>query len=118
MIDLFTQAIDTAISNAPANAVDNKLTHAQLVDRMAYLKSAIAALKEEESAIKGQLIDANLRVYESAFYRCTVAEITGGTKTDWQALALSMKPSKQRIVAHTVPTAGYFRIDVRAKKTS
>jgi len=118
MNDLFNQAIDNAIANAPPSAKDNKLTDAQCVDRLAYIKSAIAALKEEEGLIKDQLIAANQRVYESDFYRCTVAEVAGGTKTDWQALALSMKPSKQRIVAHTMPTAGYFRIDVRAKKTS
>lgn len=118
MTTTFNNAIDTAIANAPANAVDNNLTPEQAVDRLAYIKSAIAALKEEETACKDILITHGMRAYESAFYRATVAEITGGTKTDWQALAMSMKPSKQKIVAYTSPTAGYFRIDVRAKKTS
>ena len=34
------------------------------------------------------------------------------------ALAMRLKPSKQKIVAYTEQTAGYFRVDVRAKKTS
>lgn len=114
----FNTAINTAIANAPANALDNTLTPAQAVDRLAYIKSAIASLKEEETACKNVLITHGMRAYESDFYRATVAEVAGGTKTDWQALAMSMKPSKQKIVAYTSPTAGYFRIDVRAKKTS
>jgi hypothetical protein len=118
MTTTFNNAIDTAIANAPANAVDNVLTPEQAVDRLAYIKSAIAALKEEETACKDILITHGMRAYESSFYRATVAEVAGGTKTDWQALAMSMKPSKQKIVAYTSPTAGYFRIDVRAKKTS
>jgi len=117
-MNAITNAINTAIANAPTTAVDNTLTPAQLVDRLAYIKSAISTLKEEEALIKDRLILGNQRAYESDFYRCTVAEVASGTKTDWQGLALSMKPSKQRIVAHTVATAGYFRIDVRAKKTS
>lgn len=118
MDNMFLKAIDTAITNAPTNAIDNKLTPEQAVDRLAYIKSAIAALKEEEAACKDILITHGMRAYESAFYRATVAEVAGGTKVDWQALAMSMKPSKQKIVAYTSPTAGYFRIDVRAKKTS
>ena len=118
MNELFTQAIDNAITNAPRSALANDLTPAQAVDRLAYIKSAIASLKEEEQACKNILITHNQRVYESDFYRCTVAEVAGGTKTDWQALAMSLKPSKQKIVAYTSATASYFRIDVRAKKTS
>ena len=115
--NLFTKAIDNAVKNAPTS-VTVATTPEQAVDRLAYIKSAIAALKEEEAACKDILITHGMRAYESAFYRATVAEVAGGTKTDWQALALSMKPSKQKIVAYTSPTAGYFRIDVRAKKTS
>lgn len=114
----FNNAIDTVITNAPQSAINGVLTPEQAVDRLAYLKSAIASLKEEEAACKDILITGNQRAYESAFYRATVAEVQGGTKVDWQALAMSMKPSKQRIVAHTSSTAGYYRIDVRAKKTS
>ena len=79
---------------------------------------ALAALKEEEQACKDILITSNIRTVESDFYRCTVAEVAGGTKVNWQALAMSMKPSKQKITAYTEETAGYFRVDVRAKKTS
>jgi hypothetical protein len=114
----FNEAIDNTIANAPASAMTNDLTPVQAVDRLAYIKSAISALKEEEMACKDVLIKHNQRAYESDFYRCTVSEVAGGTKVDWQGLALSMKPSKQRVVAHTMATAGYFRVDVRAKKTS
>lgn len=115
---LFTNAIDTAIANAPLSALTNKLTPEQAVDRLAYIKSAIASLKEEETACKDILITNNQRAYESSFYRATVSEVAGGTKVDWQAMAMSFKPSKQKIVAYTAPTAGYYRVDVRAKKTS
>jgi hypothetical protein len=118
MNTLFNNAIDTAVHNAPTSALTNKLTPEQAVDRLAYIKSAISELKEEEAACKTILINGNQRAYESNFYRATVAEVTGGTKVDWQALAMSMKPSKQKIVAYTSSTAGYYRIDVRAKKTS
>jgi len=97
----FNQAIDNAVHNAPTSALTNKLTPEQAVDRLAYIKSAIASLKEEETACKDILITHNQRAYESDFYRATVAEVAGGTKVDWQALAMSMKPSKQKIVAYT-----------------
>lgn len=118
MNTLFNNAIDNAIANAPMSAMKHDLTPAQAVDRLAYIKGAISALKEEETACKTILITHNQRAYESDFYRATVAEVAGGTKVDWQALAMSMKPSKQKIVAYTSATAGYFRVDVRAKKTS
>lgn len=114
----FNQAIDNAIANAPTSAVNGVLTPAQAVDRLAYIKSAIASLKEEEAMCKDVLITSNQRVVESDFYRCTVAEVAGGTKVNWQALAMSFKPSKQKLVAYTEATSGYFRVDVRAKKTS
>jgi hypothetical protein len=110
----FIETINSSFPNAPVATA----TPEQAVDRLAYIKSAIAALKVEEAACKDLLISHNRRAYESDFFRCTVSEVAGGTKIDWQAMAVSMKPSKQRIVAHTVSTAGYFRIDVRAKKTS
>jgi len=105
----FITALNSTIPNAPVAMT----TPEQAVDRLAYIKSAIAALKVEEAACKDVLISHNRRAYESDFFRCTVAEVAGGSKIDWQALASSMNPSKQRIVAHTVSTAGYFRIDVR-----
>ena len=110
----FIETINSSFPNAPVAMT----TPEQAVDRLAYIKSALAALKVEEAACKDLLISHNRRAYESDFFRCTVSEVAGGTKIDWQAMAVSMKPSKQRIVAHTVSTAGYFRIDVRAKKTS
>ena len=110
-------AVNKAINNAPA-AVGPTMTPEQAVDRLAYIKSAIATLKEEEAACKDVLITCNQRVVESDFYRCTIAEVASGTKVNWQALAMSMKPSKQKITAYTEETAGYFRVDVRAKKTS
>lgn len=115
----FIEAIDSVIPNSPRLG-DTKLeqTLSAAVDRLAYIKSAIAALKEEEQFCKDVLIAANVRVAESSFYRCTIAEVAGGTKVNWQALAMSLKPSKQKIVAYTEQTAGYFRVDVRAKKTS
>jgi hypothetical protein len=114
----FNQAIDNAIANAPVSAKTAWLTPEQAVDRLAYIKSAISALKEEETMCKDILITGGMRAYESDFYRVTVAEVAGGTKTNWQALAMSMKPSKQRMAAYIESTAGYFRVDVRAKKTS
>lgn len=110
----FITATNTAYTNAPVTV----RTPEQAVDRLAYIKAAIAALKEEEALCKDVLIASNQRVVESDFYRCTVAEVAGGTKVNWQALAMTFKPSKQKIVAYTEATAGYFRVDVRAKKTS
>jgi hypothetical protein len=116
-MNMFTNAVNKAINNAPAT-VSASMTPEQAVDRLAYIKGAIAALKEEEQACKDILITSNIRTVESDFYRCTVAEVAGGTKVNWQALAMSLKPSKQKITAYTETTAGYFRVDVRAKKTS
>ena len=115
--NLFTQAIDNAIKNAPTS-VTVATTPEQAVDRLAYIKSAIAELREEEEACKAVLIDSGLRAIESDFYRATVAEVAESQTTDWKALALSFKPSGQKLRAYTTVKAGYFRVDVRAKKTS
>lgn len=115
--NMFTQAIDNAIKNAPTS-VTVATTPEQAVDRLAYLKSAIATLRDEEEACKAILIDSGLRAVESDFYRATVAEVAESTTTDWKALALSFKPSGQKLRAYTTTKAGYFRVDVRAKKTS
>ncbi len=113
-MNAFVEAINNTVDNAPIKM----RTPEQAVDRLAYIKSAIAALKEEEQACKDLLIASNIRTIESDFWRCTVAEVAGGTKVNWQALAMSFKPSKQKLVAYTEATSGYFRVDVRAKKTS
>lgn len=110
----FTNALNNAVTNAPVTAQ----TPEQAVDRLAFLKSAIAALREEEDKCKGILIVSGLRAVESDFYRATVAEVAESTTTDWKSLALSFKPSGQKLRAYTEKKAGYFRIDVRAKKTS
>ena len=115
--NLFAKAIDNAVANAPAG-ITAATTPEQAVDRLAYIKSAIAGLREEEEACKAVLIDSGLRAIESDFYRATVAEVAESTTTDWKALALSFKPSGQKLRAYTTAKAGYFRVDVRAKKTS
>lgn len=110
----FTNAINNAVPNAPVAAQ----TPQEAVDRLAFLKSAIAALREEEDACKAILIASGLRAVESDFYRATVCEVAESTMTDWKSMALSFKPSGQKLRAYTETKAGYFRIDVRAKKTS
>lgn len=109
-----TNAINNAIPNAPISAV----TPAAAVDRLAYIKAAIATLREEEQACKDVLIICGDRAIESDFWRATVCEIAESTTTDWKSLALSFKPSGQKLRAYTETKAGYFRVDVRAKKTS
>jgi hypothetical protein len=115
---LFNNAIDNAVANAPLSATAHNLTPEQAVDRLAYIKGAISALKEEEQMCKDVLITSNVRVVETDFFRCTVAEVAEGKKVNWQALAMSLNPSQQKIRAYTEATAGYFRVDVKAKKTS
>ena len=110
-------AVNKAFNNAPAQ-VDAITTPEQAVDRLAYIKSAIAALREEEERCKDVLIASGLRAIESDFYRATVCEVTESQTTDWKSLALSFKPSGQKLRAYTTTKTGYFRVDVRAKKTS
>lgn len=115
----FVEAVDSAIPNAPKiGDTVATATPTQAVDRLAYIKTAIAALRDEEEFCKKVLVDSGLRAIESGFYRATVAEVAESTTTDWKALALSFKPSGQKLRAYTTTKAGYFRVDVRAKKTS
>lgn len=114
---LFNDVINDAVANAP-KPVGPWTTPQEAVERLAYIKGAIAGLKEEEQRCKDVLITSNVRVVETDFYRCTIAEVAEGKKVNWQALAMSMNPSKQKITAYTEATAGYFRVDVKARKTS
>lgn len=113
-MNTIVQAVNNAIANPPLTIN----TPQEAVDRLAFIKGAIAELKEEEQRCKDVLITSNVRVVETDFYRCTISEVGEGKKVNWQALAMSLNPSKQKITAYTEATAGYFRVDVKARKTS
>lgn len=100
----------------PPQVVDTEMW--TIVDRLAYVKGQIAELREQERMLKEALIESGQSVIESTFWRATVSDLITRPVTDWQAVAMHFKPSRQLITAHTKEGEAYQQVRVVARKTS
>jgi hypothetical protein len=91
---------------------------AAAVDQLAILKSQIAQLQEQESALKQSLADSSLDIVEGTTHRAAVSHCDGRITTDWRAIAEYLQPSRQLIQAHTTQGEPYSVVRLSAKKTS
>ena len=88
------------------------------VDRLAEIKTQLAALQVEEAELKNDLIASCAEVIEGTQHRAAICYNTTRTTTDWRAVAQHLKPSRQLIQAHTTTGQPFDTVRVSAKKTS
>jgi len=88
-----------------------------LVDELGLIKAQAAELKSREDAIKAQLTDAGFSVLEGKFFRAAVSICERQPKTDWEAVAVKLAPSRQLIAAHTHAQDSYVAVRVSARKS-
>ena len=91
---------------------------AATVDRLADIKAQIAALQAEEADLKADLIESGAAEIEGTLHRAAITYNTTRTTTNWHAVALHLKPSRQLIKAHTTTGEPFDSVRVSAKKTS
>jgi hypothetical protein len=90
-----------------------------LVDKLAQLRSAIADLKDQEEAIKAQILATGLTEIDSDMFRVTVSHQNGRLSTDWAAVKDSMWDSdlfRFTYAANTRHGAGSTVIRLTARK--
>ena len=63
------------------------------VDRLGYLSSEQAELKEEADGIKAVLRSSGLEVVEGRLFRATVGKDSKTTTVDWEAIAREFIPA-------------------------
>jgi hypothetical protein len=88
------------------------------VDRLAEIKTQLAALQAEEATLKNDLIESGAECIEGTQHRAAICYNTTRTTTDWRAVAEHLKPSRQLIKAHTTTGQPFDIVRVSAKKTS
>ena len=101
--------------NTASNVVS--IDFVALVDELGLIKAQAAELKSREDAIKAQLTDAGFSVLEGKFFRAAVSICERQPKTDWEAVAAKLAPSRQLIAAHTYAQDSYVAVRVSARKS-
>jgi hypothetical protein len=90
-----------------------------LVDKLAQLRSAIADLKDQEEAIKAQILATGLTEIDSDLFRVTVSVQKGRLSTDWSAVKDVLWDNfafNQAVKANTVTGEGSTVIRLTARK--
>lgn len=91
---------------------------AATVDRLAEIKTQLAALQAEEATLKKDLTESGAEIIEGTQHRAAITYDSTRTATNWQAVAKHLKPSRQLIKAHTTTSEPFDIVRVSAKKTS
>lgn len=110
-----TQTNDT--NNTPAHPTPSAM-YGRIVDRLAAVKAQIAAMQEEEKALRAVLADSGLRTILGTTHRASIAPCDGRITIDWQTIAQRLHPSHQLITAHTTQGESYTSVRLFAHKTS
>lgn len=71
-----------------------------LVDELGQIKAEVAILKNDESALRQQLLDAGVKVAEGDLFRATVVDADRKI-VDWKSICEALEPSRQLVTAHT-----------------
>jgi len=88
-----------------------------LVDELGLIKAQAADLKSREDAIKAALTESGFSALEGKFFRAAVSICERSPKTDWEAVANKLAPSRQLIAAHTHAQDSYVAVRVSARKS-
>jgi hypothetical protein len=84
------------------------------VDRLGRVQAEIAALREEEAALKAQVLESG--DVEGALFKAAIVEQNRKT-TSWQKVCQKLNPSFQLIAAHTKVTK-VTSVKVTARSTA
>jgi hypothetical protein len=90
-----------------------------LVDKLAQLRSAIADLKDQEDAIKAQILATGLTEIDSDMFRVTVSQQVGRKQTNWSAVKDVLWDNfafRSAVEANTVIGEGSTVIRLTARK--
>lgn len=90
-----------------------------LVDKLAQLRSAIADLKDQEEAIKAQILATGLTEIDSDMFRVTVSQQVGRKQTNWSAVKDVLWDNfafRSAVEANTVIGEGATVIRLTARK--
>ena len=94
-----------------------------VVDHLATLKAQIADLKEQEDAVKADLIATAMSSGEKRVsfvgttHDVTVSLTDPAPRVDWKAVAEKCKPSVQLITANTTPGTATYTVRVFGRKS-
>lgn len=84
-----------------------------LVDELGVLRAQLAALKDDEAALRQELLESGVTEAEGNLFRAVVVESDRKT-IDWQKIAKLLKPSRQLIAGNTRrSTSTSIRINAR-----
>lgn len=89
-----------------------------IVDRLAQVKATIASLKTDELQLKNLLVASGETIIDGTDHRAAISHSDGKTTTDWQAVAMALKPSRQLVRAHTTTGEEFYTVRLSARKTS
>jgi hypothetical protein len=85
---------------------------AAFVDRLGALRAEIKDLQDEAKGLEAYLKHLDVDVVEGEIFRASIARYDQSSIA-WKAIAEALKPSRQRIAAHTTVTPR-VRINVSA----
>ena len=114
--DLHTLAAGLMFTATPRPAtIEDRHPLADKVDRLGLIRAELDRLAGEADRIRTELEEAGLKSIDGTLYRASFAQVQGTDKTDWKALAARLQPSPQLIRAYTKKSAGYTRMEIKAK---